>query len=169
VERVCRHDDPNPFTDDCKQEVVDNQDDVVMWGTKAPAHWMEAACHMLQIKYQHLPPQRQRRLKQAYQQFYEFLVENPFQMTRTMTTSTGGAADTYHQHIMGLPMSWWPSVSWTFYHKDCRPYICSTTQALRYYIHICPKMRYKADYHPSQLLCPQTNRWVDAEQSQGND
>lgn len=23
-----------------------------------------------------------------------------------------------------------------------------------YYIHTCPKMRYKADYTPSELLCP---------------
>jgi len=28
-----------------------------------------------------------------------------------------------------------------------------------YYIHSCPKMRYKAKYHPSWLLCPQTYKW----------
>jgi len=30
-----------------------------------------------------------------------------------------------------------------------------------FYIHSCPKMRYKAQYHPSQLLCPATFEWVD--------
>jgi arginine-tRNA-protein transferase len=34
---------------------------------------------------------------------------------------------------------------------------------LGYYIESCPKMRYKGDYHPSQLLCPTTYQWVDAE------
>ena len=34
---------------------------------------------------------------------------------------------------------------------------------LGYYIESCPKMKYKGDYHPSELLCPTTYRWVDAE------
>ena len=29
-----------------------------------------------------------------------------------------------------------------------------------FYVHQCPKMRYKGDYHPSDLLCPVTRRWV---------
>ncbi|KAA0178439.1 hypothetical protein FNF27_00288 [Cafeteria roenbergensis] len=29
-----------------------------------------------------------------------------------------------------------------------------------YYVHSCQKMRYKADYKPSELLCPVTGRWV---------
>jgi arginine-tRNA-protein transferase len=32
---------------------------------------------------------------------------------------------------------------------------------LGYYIESCPKMRYKADYHPSQLLCPVSYEWVN--------
>ena len=32
-----------------------------------------------------------------------------------------------------------------------------------YYIHSCPKMTYKSDYKPSELLCPVTLRWVDYE------
>mmetsp|Transcript_8327 Transcript_8327/g.14137 ORF Transcript_8327/g.14137 Transcript_8327/m.14137 type:complete len:617 (-) Transcript_8327:148-1998(-) len=31
---------------------------------------------------------------------------------------------------------------------------------LGYYIHDCPKMRYKGEYAPSALLCPETYRWV---------
>ena len=30
-----------------------------------------------------------------------------------------------------------------------------------YYIHECAKMRYKAEYAPSELKCPVTGRWVD--------
>ena len=30
-----------------------------------------------------------------------------------------------------------------------------------YYIHECPKMRYKAEYAPSELKCPVTGQWVD--------
>ncbi|XP_061412345.1 arginyl-tRNA--protein transferase 1 isoform X1 [Lethenteron reissneri] len=41
--------------------------------------------------------------------------------------------------------------------------------ALRYYymgfyIHSCPKMRYKAQYGPADLLCPETYSWVSAPQ-----
>jgi arginine-tRNA-protein transferase len=35
---------------------------------------------------------------------------------------------------------------------------------LGYYIESCPKMNYKIDFKPSELLCPVTSRWVDAEQ-----
>lgn len=29
-----------------------------------------------------------------------------------------------------------------------------------YYIHTCPKMKYKAEYSPSEIRCSTTNRWV---------
>lgn len=32
---------------------------------------------------------------------------------------------------------------------------------LGYYIHTCPKMAYKAEYAPSELLCPQRQVWVE--------
>jgi len=35
-----------------------------------------------------------------------------------------------------------------------------------YYVHSCQKMRYKADYRPSRLLCPVTGSWVAAETAQ---
>ena len=34
---------------------------------------------------------------------------------------------------------------------------------LGYYIHSCTKMKYKAEYKPSKLLCPVSQRWVDYE------
>nr|XP_028585885.1 arginyl-tRNA--protein transferase 1 isoform X2 [Podarcis muralis] len=33
-----------------------------------------------------------------------------------------------------------------------------------FYIHSCPKMRYKGQYRPSDLLCPETYIWVPTEQ-----
>ncbi|XP_062988827.1 arginyl-tRNA--protein transferase 1 isoform X1 [Elgaria multicarinata webbii] len=33
-----------------------------------------------------------------------------------------------------------------------------------FYIHSCPKMRYKGQYRPSELLCPETYAWVPIEQ-----
>ncbi|XP_056903745.1 arginyl-tRNA--protein transferase 1 isoform X4 [Takifugu flavidus] len=35
---------------------------------------------------------------------------------------------------------------------------------LGFYIHSCPKMRYKGQYRPSDLLCPETFVWVPIEQ-----
>ncbi|XP_061645517.1 arginyl-tRNA--protein transferase 1 isoform X7 [Phyllopteryx taeniolatus] len=35
---------------------------------------------------------------------------------------------------------------------------------LGFYIHSCPKMRYKGQYRPSDLLCPETNVWITIEQ-----
>uniref|UniRef100_UPI00358DE29B arginyl-tRNA--protein transferase 1 isoform X9 n=1 Tax=Myxine glutinosa TaxID=7769 RepID=UPI00358DE29B len=32
-----------------------------------------------------------------------------------------------------------------------------------YYIHSCPKMRYKAQYRPADLLCPESYHWVQVE------
>lgn len=44
---------------------------------------------------------------------------------------------------------------------------CSTHKLpcyyMGYYIHNCPKMRYKAEYRPSELLCPTSLRWYPLE------
>ena len=32
-----------------------------------------------------------------------------------------------------------------------------------FYIHTCPKMRYKAKIRPSKLVCPETYVWCDIE------
>jgi arginine-tRNA-protein transferase len=36
---------------------------------------------------------------------------------------------------------------------------------LGYYIHSCQKMRYKAEYKPSELLCPARGQWTDFEEA----
>lgn len=33
-----------------------------------------------------------------------------------------------------------------------------------FYIHSCPKMRYKGQYHPSFLLCPESYTWHPIEE-----
>ncbi|XP_024153500.1 arginyl-tRNA--protein transferase 1 isoform X2 [Oryzias melastigma] len=38
---------------------------------------------------------------------------------------------------------------------------------LGFYIHSCPKMRYKGQYRPSDLLCPETYTWVPIERCTG--
>jgi len=40
-----------------------------------------------------------------------------------------------------------------------RPQLCY--YYLGFYIHSCQKMKYKAEYRPSELLCPQSYSWVD--------
>jgi len=42
--------------------------------------------------------------------------------------------------------------------EPMRPELCF--YYLGYYIHSCPKMRYKADYEPSHLRCPVSGNWI---------
>ncbi|KAJ3258746.1 Arginyl-tRNA--protein transferase 1 [Boothiomyces macroporosus] len=42
-------------------------------------------------------------------------------------------------------------------------YLGKQNLTIGYYIHSCPKMRYKAQYKPSQLLCPLKFEWVKAD------
>ena len=43
------------------------------------------------------------------------------------------------------------------------PHAALRHYCMGYYIHSCPKMRYKAAFRPSQLLCPETFSWVPLE------
>eukprot|EP00934_Nitzschia_sp_Nitz4_P009062 Nitzschia sp. Nitz4//scaffold208_size52459//19609//21669//NITZ4_006811-RA/size52459-processed-gene-0.31-mRNA-1//-1//CDS//3329541654//9052//frame0 len=43
----------------------------------------------------------------------------------------------------------------------CHKTLAKPFYYLGYYIESCPKMRYKAEYQPSQLLCPINYKWVD--------
>lgn len=48
----------------------------------------------------------------------------------------------------------------------CRDTLRLPYYYLGYYIHSCGKMRYKAEYYPSELLCPTHHKWVDAHEAQ---
>ena len=50
-------------------------------------------------------------------------------------------------------------IEWTRRASAIRPKL--SYYYLGYYIHSCVKMRYKAEYRPSELLCPQYGRWVN--------
>uniref|UniRef100_A0A7S2UA06 arginyltransferase n=1 Tax=Attheya septentrionalis TaxID=420275 RepID=A0A7S2UA06_9STRA len=52
-------------------------------------------------------------------------------------------------------------IEWVRRAMKFRPSLCY--YYLGYYIHSCQKMRYKAEYRPSSLLCPKHNEWVDFE------
>ena len=44
--------------------------------------------------------------------------------------------------------------------KAARSYPDLQYYYMGYYIQSCPKMRYKGDYEPSELLCPESHHWV---------
>ncbi|XP_038613511.1 arginyl-tRNA--protein transferase 1 isoform X4 [Tachyglossus aculeatus] len=46
--------------------------------------------------------------------------------------------------------------------REKAPQLCH--YYMGFYIHSCPKMRYKGQYRPSDLLCPETYVWVPIEQ-----
>jgi arginyl-tRNA--protein-N-Asp/Glu arginylyltransferase len=133
------------------------------------------------------------RLMKAYASFYDFLVENPFgECTAENSHQQQG---TYHQHytlngdvliavgVVDILPTGLSSV-YLFYDPDFAHQIVPLGRYailkeiewtrehgypyyyLGYYIESCPKMRYKAEYRPSELLCPATGRWVDAAEAQ---
>jgi len=52
-------------------------------------------------------------------------------------------------------------IEWTRRASLYRPSLCN--YFLGFYIHSCTKMRYKAEYKPSKLLCPIAKKWIDYE------
>lgn len=115
--------------------------------------------------------------------FTRFLIESPLQHGGKMCGSY--SCGTYHQlyRLDGVliavgVLDFLPSgVSsvYCFYDPDMRHLVLGKYTALReidftksigaefyymgFYIHSCPKMRYKADYQPSELLCPTAFDW----------
>lgn len=196
------HQDPDPFDptaqlDDSGDTVTSGDDDRDdRWGREhAPAGWREKAVDMLLREYQHEPIDTQARLIKAFASFYEFLVDNPFVVACSRTSSAAAPRKaplgTYHQHytlsggvlvavgvvdvlpagLSSVYLFYSPSfarqlaplgkyailkeIEWTKWAGI--PYYY-----LGYYIESCAKMNYKGDYHPSDLLCPIANQWVDA-------
>lgn len=180
------HGDPDPFMDDGMDDNADAE--IEPWATGKLHDWREKALGMLDKEYHHLPQKKQTRVIKAFISFFDFLVEHPFVET------TGARLGSFHQHyriadgllvavgvvdilptgLSSVYLYYDPSfatslvplgkysilreIEWTQQAK--LPYYY-----LGYYIESCPKMIYKADYHPSELLCPTTYRWVDAKQA----
>jgi arginine-tRNA-protein transferase len=179
--QVLSQDDDNDGDDDDEDDAEDAFDP--NWGSRAPTEWRSRLLQVIAEEFGHLAEDRRRRVLAHYVQFYEFLVDNPFPAATSMT-------GTLHQHyrINGvlvavgvvdvLPTGL--SSVYVFYDADfshsvaplgkytvLREIAWAREQGLPYYylgfyIESCPKMRYKADYAPSQLLCPKTATWVPA-------
>lgn len=152
------------------------------WGPHCPLHFQTHVRAMLKEYLAPHPLHVQRALLNNYYGFYQFLVESPF--------DNQGDCGTYHQQywigdvliavgvVDVLPQGL--SSVYLYYHPGMahslvplgklaileeieytrkvlkRPYYY-----LGYYIESCTKMRYKAEYHPSQLLCPVHYEWID--------
>jgi arginine-tRNA-protein transferase len=184
------HGDPHPLS---AEEYSFAEEDDVPWASHAPKGWKVRALKMLDFEYNELPQSKKEQILNAFGSFYMFLVENPFSSERISPRNR--KLGTYHQHyrIAGLLVAvgvvdilpeglssvylfYNPSfahdlvplgkyailreIDWIREQEPSLPYYY-----LGYYIESCPKMRYKGDYHPSQLLCPVRYRWVDAEQA----
>jgi arginine-tRNA-protein transferase len=162
------HGDPNPLT--ANENEVD-------WG-EASSDYIEQATAMLAQTYSEtdLPA-----MLTSFASFYRFLVESPL--------------DTYHQlyyvhdkllavGVVDVVPNQGLSSVYAFYDPHWSKTLCPLGKYvtlheidyakqhnlpyyyLGYYIHSCPKMKYKADYRPSELLCPVTYTWVPAEPAQ---
>eukprot|EP01138_Halocafeteria_seosinensis_P002828 gb/GECG01002889.1/.p1 GENE.gb/GECG01002889.1/~~gb/GECG01002889.1/.p1 ORF type:complete len:674 (+),score=83.69 gb/GECG01002889.1/:1-2022(+) len=53
-------------------------------------------------------------------------------------------------------------IQWVQQAATLRPHL--HYYCMGYYIHSCQKMRYKGEYQPSELLCPETHSWVPLDQ-----
>ena len=161
------------------------------WGN-APPDWKSQVESMFSIYLKEHPVSLHASIVSHYYNFYQFLVESPFPLNASPNPSVAeGQQGTVHQHytlgdgtliavgvIDILPKG--VSSVYLFYHPTFSHQLVALgkyailkeveyTQQLRlpyyylgYYIESCPKMRYKAEYQPSQLLCPKYYKWVDA-------
>jgi arginine-tRNA-protein transferase len=169
------HSDPPPLAD---QDEAD-------WGDATP-EYVEQAQAMLRNTYPRLTPKESLNMMASFTSFYRFLVESPL--------STGKKTGTFHQHYringtliaVGVVdfLSDGLSSVYAFYNSAFARSLCPLGKFLilkeidycreqnlpfyylGYYIHSCTKMRYKAEYQPSQLLCPVTLQWVGAREAQ---
>ena len=164
------HGDPNPLT-----TPADEED----WGV-APSAYVKRFKSMLQDEYN----DNNAHMAAACSSFYRFLVESPL--------PTGEMSGTFHQHYriqgrligVGVVDLLPNGVSSVYAFYDPTWDICALGKYmslreieycvehnfkyyyLGYYIESCPKMRYKANFMPSELLCPTHYKWVDAAKAQ---
>lgn len=187
------HQDPDPYqhaaeTDaDTKDNNSSNINPIeaiskLDWGPHCPERFQSQVTAMLNDYLSPHPQHIQKALLDSYYNFYQFLIESPF--------DTKGDCGSYHQQywigelliavgVVDILPKGLSSV-YLYYHPAMahsliplgklaileeieytrrilkRPYYY-----LGYYIESCTKMRYKADYQPSQLLCPVHYQWID--------
>lgn len=181
------HQDPDPFT---TGDTPPDKDGPLDWG-KAPAYFTNGIVGMLEGYCQGHSEERREIIIANYYSFYQFLVESPFPVDSEEPIRSP-AYGTYHQHykvgdvliavgVVDILPTGFSSV-YLFYHPSFSHDLVAlgkfailkeveyTNQILKlpyyylgYYIESCPKMRYKAEYKPSELLCPKHHQWVAVE------
>jgi arginyl-tRNA---protein transferase len=169
------HNDPCPLLNENKED----------WGD-ASIDYVQQATEMIQATYSHLSTADCLKMISSFSSFYRFLVETPLINTKSYGT--------FHQHyringiliavgVVDILLEGMSSV-YAFYHSEFARTLCPLGKFmilkeieycqqnhlpyyyLGYYIHSCGKMRYKAEYIPSQLMCPETFRWIPAAEGQ---
>lgn len=161
------------------------------WGN-APSSFVDRVNPMLQDLCREYNEDLEQSILSSYYSFYQFLVEGPFPLEFDAPMGYIQGYGNYHQHykvgdlliavgVVDILPSGLSSV-YLFYdpsfsHKlvalgkyailkeieYTQKYLQKPYYYLGYYIESCQKMKYKAEYKPSQLLCPQYHKWVDAE------
>jgi arginine-tRNA-protein transferase len=171
------------MSNDCNDD-----DDDEDWGDASNEFIQQARTMLEQFQY---PTERLAWVTSMYSGFYRFLVESPLITTgSSQQQQQQHHLGTYHQHyridgelvavgVVDLLPDGVSSV-YAFYDPHFAHSIVPLgklmilkeieyTKSLNkpyyylgYYIESCTKMRYKAEYQPSELLCPNHFRWVDA-------
>jgi len=171
------HGDPNPLNSNAKQQKDVDDDDVEEdWGD-ATQEYREQCKEMLKREY----PNDAETMNAAFSGFYRFLVESPIDYDGTYGTVHQhyrihdkliaiGVVDILPHGLSSVYAIYDPSQHITAFGKYLSlkeiQFALPNYYYLGYYIESCPKMRYKAEYKPSELLCPVTYKWVDADKAQ---
>lgn len=181
------HNDPDAFAPSNDPPSLPLMSDLE-WGN-APSDWKQRVELMISLYLKDYPESLHGSIVSNYYSFYQFLVESPFPLNNE-NTNDGHKGGTVHQHyklgdlliavgvVDVLPNG--VSSVYLLYHPTFSHQLVALgkyailkeveyTRKLRlpyyylgFYIQSCPKMRYKAEYQPSELLCPTYFRWVDA-------
>jgi arginine-tRNA-protein transferase len=170
------HGDLDPLQKEYSDD--DDDDDDEDWGD-ASLDYIESCKKMMANEYSN--PRDAVKMNAAFSGFYRFLVESPLAFDGTHGTVhqhyridgkliAVGVVDILPNGLSSVYAIYDPSQHVTAFGKYMS--LCEIQYAmprfyyLGFYIESCPKMRYKAEYHPSELLCPTWLKWVDAAKAQ---
>lgn len=160
--------------------------DRIDWGMYHPPWFKGKISEMLQAYLGPHPRHVQQALLESFLNFYQFLVESPLLPSDDLSEGTlhqqywigdvliaVGVVDVLPNGVSSVYLFYQPEMSHSLvalgkvailkeieYTRDelGKPYYY-----LGYFIESCCKMRYKADYHPSHLLCPVYYEWVSCD------
>eukprot|EP00970_Alexandrium_tamarense_P012716 scaffold3056_cov187-Alexandrium_tamarense.AAC.17 len=174
------HGDDDPFADinqhnNTNDAELGDTDEYDLYQRQKPRGFLD-----VDSVYGHLNDQQRAKIKKSYLSFYRFLCETPLaHESLNPSQLSGDAGSSLEDDILPHCLS---SV-YAFYDPDLSSKLeLGKYTALReiewvrrsrlltaryyylgYYIHSCQKMIYKAEYKPSELLCPVNYKWVGFE------